>query len=652
MQTNSSKKRTAVVATAVAAALMLTGTFAWTLATDDTVLNEFEKTAEGTWNAEIEEDFDPADPWADKNVRVVNTADNPIIVRVRFEEFFDLTYRNGTNYSDTANGESIFQVPSTSTLTGLDADSSTDLDNAVTLTFADGVVTMADYTGMDEAAKADVKWVIDTDGWCYYTTAISADEKSTDLLDLVTFNKDVFDTMYDAPYDLNYYINVRLQAMSSDLSSFGSTTDVNQWTNEGSSNDGRVIQKGESLKEILTDTTITPEAKALVMSIPNPAASQGKYAANTTDLNEMLADTSVEKVTLSKDYTLASGEQFVIPEGATKTIDLGGATLNADKTILSINDNANVTLENGTINLASGKKLSNVYEGATLTLDNVDVTASLSGSALYAYPGAELILDGSTIENTDAKGKGIALASTASVKITNGSVVDAGFYGVYVSSSTITGDSNVVIEDSTVSGGDSAVLLTKKMHLVANNTVFNGGTFGIDTVNTEASSGLTLTDCTVNSSKIGIFKADSSPMSLTNCTVNVTGTEAGGDGICVREGDVTLNNVIVNVGGTATTVHDTAALDEYYQAQSGYDEYGYNALAVILNGYGNINLTITGGSYTTAVDGAQSVYVCNDGMNCATTPATFSHSITVSGNPTFSPAFTFGTYDNTTVTVK
>lgn len=39
MENASNKKRTAVVASAVAAALLLSGTFAWNMATDQTKLN-------------------------------------------------------------------------------------------------------------------------------------------------------------------------------------------------------------------------------------------------------------------------------------------------------------------------------------------------------------------------------------------------------------------------------------------------------------------------------------------------------------------------------------------------------------------------------------------------------------------------------------
>ena len=118
MENASNKKRTAVVASAVAAALLLSGTFAWNMATDQTKLNEFQASDPGDYNVKLNENFDPSDPWANKDVYVTNISDNPVIVRVRLEEFYDLLYRNGTEYNTPEgftngdlDGSAIFNVP-------------------------------------------------------------------------------------------------------------------------------------------------------------------------------------------------------------------------------------------------------------------------------------------------------------------------------------------------------------------------------------------------------------------------------------------------------------------------------------------------------------------------------------------------------------
>ena len=255
---STNKKRTAVVAAATAAALLLSGTFAWNMATDQTKLNEFSESDKGNYGVELKENFDPNDPWANKDVYVTNTEDNPVIVRVRLEEFYDLTYRNGTEYNKPegyakgdADGSAIFTPDAGDTLNDdKTADSATKLNEKISLLFGAGVVTMAEYNAMDANAKAAVKWVVDTDGWCYYTQALLAGETTEYLLDKATFNKDVFDAAYDSPYNLDYRINVRLQAISADLEDFGSHLNDMQWTNvayidadgnEVTDNAGRVI---------------------------------------------------------------------------------------------------------------------------------------------------------------------------------------------------------------------------------------------------------------------------------------------------------------------------------------------------------------------------------------------------------------------------
>ena len=602
-----SKKRTAVVAAAVAAALLLTGTFAWNMATDQTILNEFQEEDKGDYQVKLDEDFDPDDPWANKDVFVTNEGDNPVIVRVRLEEFYDLTYRDGTNYdakegySQSTDGSSAIFVPN-GEVTDNEDQSSTKLADKVSLIFGNGdgsVATMAEYNAMDETEKANIKWVIDTDGWCYYTRALLAGETTERLLDKATFNKDLFEQTYDSPYDLDYKINVRLQAMSADLSDFGSEDVDAQWTNV----DGRVISEDdrEDDYEITTNTKMTDEAKALVMGIENPDKSAGKYAANATDLNQLLADETTEKITLSDDI---STTEAITVSG--KTLDLNGKTISAasgDAIIVAANEDGSETLiKNGTIN--STKYPIQVEAGATVKIEGI----TSSGGIFAVSP--------TTDENEGE---------------------------------------TIIIENSNLSGTTSAILADGGMNLTVNDSVLTGGVNGVSENNLYPAESVTLNNCTINTSDTGYFKTSTSELTMTDCTINVDANNIYGEpgtGIFIRDGKVTLNNVNVTVSKTAgSDIVDDATVDSFYSKSSG-NMPNYEALQVVLNSYGNIDLTINGGSYETTVDGAKSVYICGSGRTGKDTPETFSNSITITGSPAFSPATDMfdAEYANTTIT--
>lgn len=643
----------------------MSGTFAWNMATDQTKLNEFQASDPGDYNVKLNENFDPSDPWANKDVYVTNISDNPVIVRVRLEEFYDLLYRNGTEYNTPegftnrdAGGSAIFNVPAGSTLTGTDADSSTKLDQFVIMHFGEGVVSMADWIAQGKPyadSNGNAYWVIDEDGWCYYTKALSAAENTSFLLDDVDFDKENFERAYDSPYTLDYYINVRLQAMSADLADFGSDTDTAQWTNIGTNNDGRIIAGTENAYESTADQTISNSARALVLGIENPDKSVGKAVATAADLKAVLADPTTDKILLTDDITISSSsEKIAVAAGQTKTIDLGGNTITSTSTVpLYTAKDSTLVVENGTINTGS-KKLSNVTGKSTLELKGVEVQSDLSSSPIYLYPDASLVLDGSTV--TNATGSAIGLAAGANADIKNSTLsAGADANGIYVSSTTASVPTNVTIENSTVTGGYASISATKKLNLVATGSKFVGGDFGIGSNNTTPAESISLTDCEVESSTIGIFKSDNSPLSLKNCKITVNATDLGGVGIAVRDGDnITLDNVEVEVSviGTGVTVtpHTNEEIQTYYDNNSGYDELGFNALQVVLNSYGKVAITINGGSYTTDVAGADSVVVCESGSKASDSPETFANTITLGGGTEYSGGFEFAdSYLNTTV---
>lgn len=641
MENASNKKRTAVVASAVAAALLLSGTFAWNMATDQTKLNEFQASDPGDYNVKLNENFDPSDPWANKDVYVTNISDNPVIVRVRLEEFYDLLYRNGTEYNTPegftngdAGGSAIFTPDAGDTLNDdKTADSATKLNEKISLLFGAGVVTMAEYNAMDADAKAAVKWVVDTDGWCYYTQALLAGENTSFLLDDVDFDKDNFERAYDSPYTLDYYINVRLQAMSADLADFGSDTDTAQWTNIGTNNDGRIIAGTENAYESTADQTISDSARALVLGIENPDKSVGKAVATAADLKAVLADPTTDKVLLTSDLTLPAGEQITVPDGATtKTINLNGKTLTA----------------------ADGEAPIAIAEGKTLVVEGGKIEATAN---IAQVEKSTLVLN--DVQANTTAGSAIEIGTDGVVEI-NGSTIEGKYYGIVYAGDTATSAENSVvnIKDSTISG----ILPQSGMTVNATNSTFKGkDDYAIGFNHDRPAKEVNLNGCNIVSSRIGLFKSDDSELIMRNCNISITEQKAGcgAVGACIRSGDVTLDNVnvLVEYDGIGVVPVTTGDLDNYYRNYTGVEDFGYNALQIVLNGYEDINLTINGGSYVTrkaesiaAEYNVDSVFICEDGKNKAGAPVIWTNTIIVTGNPTFSPSFAFAdSYLNTTV---
>lgn len=643
---NTNKKRTAVIAVASAAALVLSGTVAWNMATDQTKLNELPKDDPGNYAVKLYEDFDKANPWANKDVWATNEGDNTVIVRMRLEEFYDISYRINNTYNNkegyttnSTTGNAIFNVPDGSELTGTDADSSTQLDKSITLHFGPNVMTMAKWEADGKpyaAANGKGYWVIDKDGWCYYTKALAATESTERLLDDVDLNADELKKTYKPPYELDYYINVRLQAMSADLADFGATDKEAQWTNVGSSNDndGRIIEPTENKFENTSDKTISAAARALVMGIENPDKSAGKAVTSVEDLMTVLADPKTDKVSLTSNLTLQAGEQITVPDGATtKTINLNGKTLTA----------------------AAGEAPIAIAEGKTLVVEGGKIEATAN---IAQVENSTLVLN--DVQANTTAGSAIKIGTNGIVEI-NGSTVEGKYYGIVYAGDTATSAENSVvnIKDSTISG----ILPQSGMTVNATNSTFKGkDDYAIGFNHDRPAKVVNLNGCTIVSSRIGVFKSDDSELIMRNCNISITEQKAncGAVGFCIRSGKATLDNVnvLVKYDGIGVAPVTTAELDNYYRYNTGVEDFGYNALQIVLNGYEDINLTINGGSYVTRKAesitdeyNVDSVFICENGTDKAGAPATWTNTITVTGNPTFSPSFAFAdSYLNTTVT--
>ena len=236
LKTDGRKKSAAIVAIALSLALIMGGVFAFT-DFSQSFTNRFRGGADP--DILLHDDFEPG---VNKDVYVENTGKVPMIVRVQFAEYLQIgnTPVTGLNPDDKTTWviREFYTAPA--------ADGSLPSQNrhiwymtgnkkvfkpgtgemgsyqfTAGQTFPDGsvaketlgktpVMLMADYLANKaavDAAYPDGVWVLDTDGWCYWTKALKPGEATSLLLDNVIPDPD------DKPDDNYYYaIDVRLQA--------------------------------------------------------------------------------------------------------------------------------------------------------------------------------------------------------------------------------------------------------------------------------------------------------------------------------------------------------------------------------------------------------------------------------------------------------
>ncbi|MGN0441413.1 MAG: hypothetical protein ACI4FO_01775 [Acutalibacteraceae bacterium] len=638
---STNKKRTAVAAVATAAALVLTGTFAWVMKEDQTELNKFTAKDPGTYEVELKEDFDPNNPWANKDVWVENKGDNPVIVRVRLEEFYDLEYRDGTTYNikkgysqGSDNGSAIFKVPGGSELADdLTADSSTGIDKNVILKFGEngtGVTTMEKWNAMEADAKAAVKWVIDTDGWCYYTKALLYGEKTSYLLDDVDFNEALFLESHSKPYNLDYKINVRLQAISADLEDFGGSKNDMQWTNTDYINDqgetvvdtanaGRIIADDPTNDyEILADSTITNEAMALVTGISydfatmytgdfkNADGSVAKRVSTARALLLALYDKNVHSILLTDNIEVTLGDSSIygypyLPltdDRGNKMIDLGEYTLKCSSSPLGLplfyvddaTGSKKLSIKHGNIELNNialyGTNNTSDMPATSLELVGVNVTGATNlvarGAALK--PGSEVKIFGSHIETTDEVmsisddmdvlvSDSQLISRTQSVFPLNGNQFDDSDpkrVNITLETRSTDPEKRTLIKSMSTNSGAYAIWAGEDWTINAKNVTIEAVEKAI-TENHEcgAPKEVNLTGCTLNSREIGYYKVTDSPLKMKDCEVNVTSeNDKKALGLFLRSGDITLDNVNVSASQGTT---GKAGVEGPFVRSSSYD---------------------------------------------------------------------------------
>ena len=144
-------------------------------------------------------------------------------------------------------------------------------------------------------------------------------------------------------------------------------------------------------------------------------------------------------------------------------------------------------------------------------------------------------------------------------------------------------------------------------------------------------------------------------------------------GLVIRSGDVTLDNVNVTTSQGTFPSSDFIWTDDeiknMYNSEGGTNgprRANFEAMQIILNNYDSINLNIIGGSYTATYQGhdrydnpvtMRSIYVQDSTYTIHREgsgyeyPYTYNNTITISGNPTFSPSTDVfnQTYAHTTI---
>ena len=239
------KKFAAVMASILALALLIGGAFAWT---------DFSQSAINRFRGNVDPDVtlhDDFEPNVNKDVYVENTGEVDLIVRVKFNEYFQIgnvpIVGGNANDKDTwethmfPTGAQTGSIPAVvgelddnckldsheyfswliSGATKIYKPGTGEMGNYTYIegqTFPDNTVakptlpemapiTMAEYIANKATydAEANGRWILDTDGWCYWSKLLVKDTATNLLLDNVVKTKDPDDNYL-------YNIDVILQA--------------------------------------------------------------------------------------------------------------------------------------------------------------------------------------------------------------------------------------------------------------------------------------------------------------------------------------------------------------------------------------------------------------------------------------------------------
>lgn len=234
---------------------------------------------------------------------------------------------------------------------------------------------------------------------------------------------------------------------------------------ESADNNYQNLSIGSSFEVKLLATQLTAEEDAFDDKYDN-----GAYLFEVETAEQLVSALEAGGgVKLAKDITL--NDQFVVPAGASVTIDLNGKTLTGN--IANV-DGSNVIISDGTIN-AVNPNSSAIETTGNLTLNNVEIS---SNRHAVRVEGGQTIINGGTY-----KAAGYAGRTQHAVNVSDGGVViinDGTFVGpagtVSDSGSAVNvgAGSTVTINGGDFSGGKSKTLAG------SGTLVVKGGTFDQD----------------------------------------------------------------------------------------------------------------------------------------------------------------------------
>lgn len=302
------KKMSAISAVVLTVALLVGGAFAWT-DFGQNFINRFRGTSPN--DVLLHDDFEQN---VNKDVYVENTGANPLIVRVQFREFlqigdrivagtdskdrmtwpvheftngavqgtgaygeFDDACLSGTHdyYEWLMSGAQKWYMPGVSKQGNYDY---TGDPNAAQTISASPVVTMAYWKSMSAADQAATScWILDTDGWCYWSQMLMPDSATNLLLDDAKLISGVYP---DDNYA--YFIDVQLQASNK--------TEVQDMLDEGATPDAEDL-----LNELAKVDVNKAGLKQSIDKADNMVSNSGNYVQdqNWQDMLDALADANI-----------------------------------------------------------------------------------------------------------------------------------------------------------------------------------------------------------------------------------------------------------------------------------------------------------------------------------------------------------------------
>lgn len=393
------KKLSAVIAAVLCVALLIGGAFAWTDFSQN-FINRFRGGV--TPDALLHDDFEP---WINKDVYVENTGEQDLIVRVKFNEFLQIgndfivgsnpndkdtwvTHKyNATNceicdlethdyFKWSMTGASKTYLHGTSEQ-GNDDWSSHNIEDENDIgpngmmfgktADASPIMTMAEWNASDKTASC---WILDSDGWAYWSQALAPGAATNLLLDNVELIQKPDDNFY-------YAIDVIMNAANK--------TEY-QKLYPGASEEGKNLIDDLADKSIdkLLDKAIEKAKDALKDAENNP----GKYTPESiSDLENALNDAI--DVRDNKDSSDADKQGAI--DGINSKLPLEEAELDIPATSVSI-DNGDLTMNIGdteqiniTINPANStdKPVYSTSDDSVVTVDpeTGEITAVGGGTA-------------------------------------------------------------------------------------------------------------------------------------------------------------------------------------------------------------------------------------------------------------------------------